>query len=315
MLSRVAERIYWVGRYLERAESMARLVSAYTNQILDLPKEVDPGWGQLIFITGSEELFYGHYQNPDERNVMKFLLADAFNPSAILSCLVAARENVRTTREQMPVETWENINELYLYVKNNIQKGITRRGRYYFLKNVVFRCQQITGLLAGTMSHDAAYDFARIGRNLERGDMSTRIVDSAIAILMPRTDAPGPYDNILWVNVLKSLGAFQMYRQHVQSRVKGRAVVRFLLLDTLFPRSLAHSIAEVEACVTGLPRNERPLRSIARLRGLLKKADIGAMDLEELHVFIDKLQLALSKTHEQIRHAWFKLDDTQPTAA
>ena len=115
MLSRVAERVYWMGRYIERAESTARLVNAYTNQILDLPKGVDP----LVDITGSNELFESHYQNYDERNTVKFLLADTFNSSSIMSALVNARENVRTTRDLMPTEAWEHTNELYLYCKNN----------------------------------------------------------------------------------------------------------------------------------------------------------------------------------------------------
>ena len=210
MLSRVAERLYWMGRYLERVESTARLVSAYTNQILDLPKGVDPGWQQLVGINGSNAIFEGHYQNYDERNTVKFLLADEFNPGSIISGLNAARENVRTTRDVLPTEAWDHTNELYLYCREHAANGVLRKHRFTFLKQVVIRCQQITGLLTGTMSHDQPCNFVRLGRNLERGDMTTRIVDSAVTLLMPRIEAPAPYDSLLWVNVLKSLSAFQM---------------------------------------------------------------------------------------------------------
>lgn len=308
MLSRVAERVYWMGRYIERAESTARLVNAYTNQILDLPKGVDPGWRQLVDITGSNELFESHYQNYDERNTVKFLLADTFNSSSIMSALVNARENVRTTRDLMPTEAWEHTNELYLYCKNNVQNGILRKNRFFFLKHIIFRCQQITGLLAGTMSHDHAYDFVRVGRNLERSDMITRIVDSAVFLLMPRNEAPTAYDNILWVNVLKSLSGFQMYRQHVRNRVNGKDVVKFLLQDVQFPRAVAHTLGEAESCLSDLPRNEAPLRGIARIQRRIREAQTEKMTLDELHAFIDEIQAELNNTHTQIWNTWFSLE-------
>lgn len=315
MLSRVAERVYWMGRYIERAESTARLVNAYTNQVLDLPKGTEPGWRTLVDISGSTELFEGHYQNADERNTVKFLLADVFNSGSILSSLAMARENVRTTRDVLPTEAWEHTNELYLYAKNNVQGGLARRNRFYFLKNIVFRCQQVTGLLDGTMSHDFAYDFVRAGRNLERADMTTRIVDSAVFLLMPRKDEPGEYDNILWVSVLKSLSGFQMYRQHIRNRVVGDAVVRYLLKDTQFPRSVSHSVRVAELSLANLPRNEPPLRSVARLQRRLNDAQTDKMSLEELHEFIDELQAGLNSTHESIYSTWFSLEQASQQQA
>ncbi len=310
MLSRVAERVYWMGRYVERAESTARLINAYTTQVMDLPKGVEPGWKQIINIMGTNGAFEAHYKNYDERNTIKFLLADTDDTSSIMSALAMARENVRTTRDVLPTEAWEHTNELYLYARDNVQQGITRKGRFYFLKNVILRCQQITGLLSGTMSHDAAYDFVCAGRNLERADMTTRIVDSAVFILMPRKDQPSAYDNILWVNVLKSLSAFQMYRQHVRNRVVGDAVIQFLLRDRAFPRSVAHTIAEAEAAVNTLPRRDAPLRALGRLQRRINEAETHKMSLDELHAFIDELQAGFNDVHEQIWGAWFRLDQT-----
>ena len=109
MLSRVAENLYWMARYLERAENTARLITVNANLLLDLPKTVQPGWEPLIEITGSAEIFHANYQQPDERSVVKFLIADTVNPGSILSSLVAARENVRTVRDFMPRETWEQV--------------------------------------------------------------------------------------------------------------------------------------------------------------------------------------------------------------
>jgi len=308
MLSRVAERVYWVGRYIERAESTARLINAYTNQILDMPKDFDPGWKSLVDIVGADELFEGHYQNIDERNVAKFLLLDNFNPSSITTALSLARENVRTTRDVLPTEAAEHMNELYLYARNNGQHALARKNRFYFLKNIIFRCQQLTGMLAGTMSNDAAYDFVKIGRNLERADMTTRIVDSAVFLLLPRREAPAQFDSIFWVNVLKSLSAYQMYRQHVRNRVVGDSVIAYLLKDLAFPRAVAHTIAEAEGALAHLPRNDAALRSTARMRRRINDVDPPKLSLDEMHSLIDEFQGLLSEVHEQICATWFRIE-------
>ena len=190
MLSRVAERVYWIARYIERAENSARLVNAYSNQMLDLPKKFAPGWRQLVEIIGGGSGFEAHYQSDNEHNTVSFLVADAFSPSSILTSVSSARENMRTTRELLPTEAWLHCNELYLYVKTHSAEGVPRRGRHAFLKEVIFRCQQLTGLLAGSMSHDVAYDLVCLGRNLERADLTSRIDDSAKYIFMHRRHAP-----------------------------------------------------------------------------------------------------------------------------
>ena len=307
MLSRVAERIYWIARYIERAENGARLVNAYTHQMLDLPSGVDRGWRQLVDIIGGAPAFEEHYRTYDEHNTVAFLVADDFSPGSILTSVSMARENMRTTRELLPTEAWQHCNELYLQVRQYAREGVSRRGRHGFLKDVIFRCQQLTGLLAGTMSHDTAYDLVRLGRNLERADMTTRIVDSAIFILMPRLSDPGQYDNLLWINVLKSSSADQMYRQHVRHRVEGAAVVKFLLQDRHFPRSVSRAVAEAEFSVHHLPRNEAPLLRILEVRERVLTASIDEMSLEDMHAHIDKLQLALNLVHNEIFRTWFQV--------
>jgi len=307
MLSQVAERLYWTGRYIERAENSARLVNAFTNQMMDLPEGLESGWGQLIDIIGCGSGFEQHYQSYNEHNTVSFLVADGFSPSSIVSSVSMARENMRTTRELLPSEGWQFCNELYLHVKNQSREGVSRRGRYAFLSEVIFRCQQLTGLLSGTMSHDVAYDLVRLGRNLERADMTSRIADSAIFVLMPRRQKPGQYDNLLWVNVLKSSSAYQMYRQHVRGRVEGTKVVKFLLQDGDFPRAVARAIAQAENCMRNLPRNQGPLRRISELRELVGTANIEQMDFARMHGFIDDLQLALNNVHNEIFHTWFHI--------
>ena len=156
MLSRVAENIYWMARYIERAEDTARLINVNANLLLDLPRKTTFGWEPLIYITGCEEQFFENNKEPNERNVIRFLIGDKESPCSILSSLSYARENLRTTRDVVARDAWEQINDLYLYVKDHVDRGISRRGRYDFLKNVIGGSQKITGLLAGTMTHGPA---------------------------------------------------------------------------------------------------------------------------------------------------------------
>jgi len=308
MLSRVAERVYWMGRYVERAESSARLLNAYTNQVMDLPRGVEPGWKHLVDITGANELFEAAAPGYDERGTVNFLVAERENPGSILSAVEMARENVRTTRDVLPTEAWEYANELYLFTKANAERCVARGQRFSVLKTIVARCQQLEGLFAGTMSHGTTYEFVALGRNLERADMTTRIVDSAVFLLMPRRATPGAYDTILWMNVLRSLSAYQMYRQHVRNRVEADEVLRFLLRDRRFPRAVGAALAEIERGLGTLPRHGEALRSLARVRARVDDAPIGDMGLADLHRLIDEVQGDLGELHDRIHATWFSVE-------
>ena len=309
MLARVAERIYWLSRYMERAESTARLVNVYTHLLLDLPKGTQVGWETLIDITGGAEIYPQLYDKKDERNVLLFLLANKNNPSSIFNSLQLARENGRTTREIFPTEAWEMINDLYLYVKSEATRGANRNARHGFVKRVIQSSQQLTGLLAGCMSHTQPYDFVLLGRNLERADMTSRIVDVGVAALTrdPKAaDIIMPYENTLWMSVLRSLNGYQMYRQHVHDRVNAADVVRFLLRDEFFPRTVLHCLNQLTAAATALPNHEECLRVIAGIRRRVQDADLARLMAEkQLYDFIDQLQLELAGVHESLAKTWF----------
>jgi len=158
MLSRSAERLYWLARYLERTENIARLVSVHMNLLMDLPRGVEMGWRQLILISASEQEFYEKNNVANERNITRFLLADASYSGSLFSSLSAARENIRTSRELLPDEAWEQVNEMYLFAKNNLETVADRRHRVLFLNEILKGCQRFTGLLSGYMSHNHLID-------------------------------------------------------------------------------------------------------------------------------------------------------------
>jgi uncharacterized alpha-E superfamily protein len=315
MLSRVAQKLYWLARYVERSENMARLVSVNINLQLDLPRRVRFGWGPLIDITGSADVFAEFYDEPGERNVVRFLINDERNPGSILSSLNAARENGRTVRDIIPREAWEQINNLYLSVKSEAQGGLAQSRRLDLLKSVIGGAQQLTGLLAGTMSHDYGYDFIRVGRNLERADMTSRIIDVRSASLMPdASESLGPFETIQWMSVLKSLTAYQMYRRHERVAVRRPDVLRFLLQDRIFPRAFYHCVGEAEGCLRDLPRNDAPLRLVTQLQRTITEAKPETLTQTALHEFIDGLQLSLGELHDEIHRTYFATTTPAPAA-
>ena len=243
MLSRSAERLYWLARYLERTENIARLVSVHMNLLMDLPKGVEMGWRQLILINASEQEFYEKNNIANERNITRFLLADSSYPGSLFSSLSAARENIRTSRELLPDEAWEQVNEMYLFAKNNLETIANRRHRVLFLNEILKGCQRFTGLLSGYMSHNHPYRFILLGRNIERADMTSRILDLASLLLSEsRSDELRQYETILWMNVLKALNALLMYRNRC---VAGLKVMMYLTFCCWIPscpvRELLHS--------------------------------------------------------------------------
>jgi uncharacterized alpha-E superfamily protein len=306
MLSRVAERIYWMARYLERAENTARIVNVNSNLLLDLPRSITLGWEPLINITGSKISFRRRRLVNKERNVVQFLISDLKNPGSLLNTLQYARENARTIRDIIPREAWEHINALYLSTKSELPGGLAQRRRFDFLGSVISGTQQITGLLAGTMLHDAGYYFLRMGRNLERADMTTRIIDVQASNLLP--DNPEellPYENIQWMSVLQSLSGYQSYRQKMQGRVHRGAVLGFLLQDKEFPRAFLHCLGEVGNCLGYLPRSDLLIAETNRIEKRVSKLDTERLQKQTIHEFIDSLQKELGKIHNMISRNYF----------
>ena len=310
MLSKVAERIYWAARYLERVESTARLLSIYDKLLFDLPRQVNLGWYNLIVINSLEQDFNERYSVRDERNVVKFLLGDESNYSSVISSLQAVRENIRTTRDVIPPETWEMVNELTLYVQENLTQGINRSNRHEFLDNIIKACQQVVGLWYVNMPRDEAWDMVQLGQNLERADMTTRNLDAGVAAILQVEDDDFAVNSrqIIWGNVLRSLNADQPYRRTTRSSVKGDLVVRYLLADENFPRSLLYCVTQMADVASGLPRSKA---IVTFLRQLQEEIPACAEPEELGEVFRDMLntlQLTMAEAHTLIGKTWFLSD-------
>jgi uncharacterized alpha-E superfamily protein len=317
MLSRAAESLYWMARYLERAENTARLINATQQLLLDLPAGASFGWEGLTRIVGLGKLFQQSYAQPDEASVVDFLMASPRNPGSIQSCIRYARENCRTMRDVLPRDLWQRVNSLYLASKRYAQPGITRQERRRMLEELINDRQAVAGVLGTCMSHDVAWEFIGLGEHIERADMTTRILDIQAAILIPRQIGSDPALGLLWVGVLNSLSALQMFRRHAVSAGAGNTgvtaehVLDYLINDPRFPRSVAYCLDAIETHLAELPHKMDPLRALRMAR---RRADCSAgedLGPARQHDYLDEIQADLAGIHDAIAREYFHLHERE----
>ena len=313
MLSRVANSIYWMCRYIERAENVARFISVNLNLQLDLPREKDKHWEPLVATTGDHELFGRNYNDYTEQEVIQFLTFDRDYPNSIISCLYGARENARSIREIISSETWEHLNNFYLEMADAKSRDFALNDPHRFFKIIQMRSHLFTGLLDSTMSHGEAWNFARIGMMLERADKTSRILDVKYFMLLPEIEMVNtPIDNIQWMSVLKSASAFEMFRKEHHT-INPRKVADFLIFDSSFPRSIRHCITKAQVSlhrITGSSTGS--LHNLAEKRLGRLVADLEYADIDEvidfgMHQYLDELQTRLNQVDMAIGTTFFNL--------
>src|SRR5215475_7541773 len=296
MLSRVADCVFWMSRYIERAENAARFVDVNLNLTLDLGGTLANQWDPLVYTTGDHEDFYKRYGAGTQQNALEMLAFDEENPNSIVSCLKFARENARTIREIIAAPVWEELNKFYLMVTDAARNGKAADNPFEFFNHVKRNGQLIVGIMEATMSRGEAWHFAQLGRLLERADKTSRILDVKYYILLPSvTDVGTPLDAIQWSALLKSASALEMYRKR-HGQITPSDVAEFLILDAEFPRALRYCVRGAEEslhAITGTApatyRNQAE-RRLGQLRSELDYAQITDIIDQGLHEFIDSFQ-------------------------
>lgn len=313
MLSRVADSIYWIGRYAERAESVARFVDVNLQLMLDLPLGLASQWAPLVQITGDYESFSGRYPEATLETVIEFLAFDWENPNSIVSCLRAARENARTIREIISSEMWEEINEFYLGVQDPAARRRAREAPPEFFRNVRRTSHLLLGVTDSTLSHSEAWHFAHMGRLLERADKSTRVLDVKYFLLLPDvSDVGTPIDDLHWSAVLRSVSGFEMYRK-IHGQVAAAKIAEFLLLDRDFPRSVHHCLINLSYslhAITGTPMGQFRNPAERRVGQVATELDYTTMDEVfglGLHEYLDGLQVKLNSVGDCVFETFFAL--------
>ena len=306
MLSRVADSIYWMSRYTERAENIARFIDVNLRLALDLPPGADEQWMPLVLITADRPLFELHYDTADRRSVIEFLTFDEANPNSVIRCLGAARDNARSVREAISSEMWEQINRFYHVSRSGHFRELAATDPYAFFSRIRQEAMLFAGMVDATMSHDEGWHFARLGRELERADKTSRILDVKYFLLLPAvSDIGTPMDDLQWSALLSSASALEAYRKRY-GRISPERVAEFLILDRAFPRSILHcliaaqeSLRVLSGARTGTYHNVAEQR-LGRLTARLNYAVIGEVIGEGLHEFLDALQRELNDVGQAV---------------
>ena len=311
MLSRVADSIYWMSRYVERAENVARFIDVNLQLMLDTPSGEGQQWQPLVNTTGDHADFKKRYGIATQQNVLHFLSFDAENPNSILSCLRVARENARTIREIISSDMWLQLNKFYLMVNSAAQNSGALDSLHEFFSAVKNASHLFTGVAAATMTHGEAWHFARMGRTLERADKTSRILDVKYFILLRSVEHVGtPFDDIQWAAVLRSTSAFEMYRK-CHGRISPRDVVDFLLLDREFPRAIHYCLLAARNsvhAVSGTPLGtfrHPPEKLLGQLCSDLSFTGVDEIIQSGLHEYLDELQTKMNQVAAGIYETFF----------
>ncbi len=312
MLSRVAESVYWMARYVERAENLARFIDVTQSLILDQPQDAPEQWEPLVRTTGDEEYFADHYGQPTAGNVVKFLTFDRDYGNSIIASLSAARENARTVREAVSSEVWEHLNGFYHFVKDAASSSNGEPPSDFF-DEVKRQSHLFNGILDATLPRGEGWQFANLGRLLERADKTTRILDVKYFTLLPRIQDVGTtLDDLQWSAVLRSVSAFEAFRKRYHTITVHR-VVEFLILEPNFPRTVSFcvrgandSLHRITGSASETYQNE-PERFLGQLNSELVYADVDTIINHGLHELIDRLQTRLNETSNAIHETFFAM--------
>ncbi len=314
MLSRVADSIYWLNRYIERAENVARFIDVNLKLIMEMPIGMAQQWEPLITTTGDLAIFQERYGQATAENVIHFLSFDPNYPNSILSCLRSARENARSVREIISTEMWEQINSFYLFVNEAATDRSLAAMHHEFFAEIKMSSHLFAGVMDATMTHNEGWHFGQVGRFLERADKTSRILDVKYFILLPSVkDIGTALDEIEWMSLLKSASAYEMYRKTGQHRITPTQVAEFLILNREFPRSIQFCLLQAERSIfqiaeTPLGTWTNPLeRSLGQLRSELDYLTIEEIIQAGLHEFLDHFQQRLNDVSKKLFHTFFTL--------
>jgi uncharacterized alpha-E superfamily protein len=310
LLARTADRLYWGARYIERAEDAARIIRAYNELVVDDPGSTPLRWEPLAILTGSASVTPITATGDDgddggERAVLASLIADRTNVGSIVSSVAAARENLRTTREVMPREAWQAVNQLSHYVEATASGAVDRQLRDRFLAHVIEISRRLDGVLESTMTRDNPYRMLRLGRLIERADMTTRVLGVAAAMYLERSDGDDlAHEQVRWMSVLRSVSALQMYQRATRGPIDGERVVRFLLYYSPFPRSVAGCLDEMRTFVNRLPPGKDVVAALDAAESVLAGSEPVVNDGALLDDAMERVQVAIADLDRTIHHRY-----------
>lgn len=309
LLSRYAECVFWLARYMERIENIARILDVTETFARDRGGR---NWLSVVQINSDEERFLAKYETANAESVLSFYLLDQSNPTSIQSSLQGARENARTIRSLISIEMWSQINVLHHKVRALTVADIEAPRLSKLFRDLRQACQTHTGIVEGTFYRDEAWYFYSLGRYMERADQTTRLLDIKYHLLLPKlTDVGSEFDLSQWNALLRAAAGYQAFRRLYTGTLTPAAVAGFLLFSDSFPRSVSLCLRQVDWLLTQL-RTQFSLRggaaAMERLDGM--RAALGDQTVEHviahgLHEFLDWLQAQNGSLAQEIGQAFF----------
>jgi len=320
MLSRVADSCFWMSRYMERAETNARLLDVNMQLLLDFEEQgvggVETHWRPVIATLEDQDLFSSLYDSISPVNVMEFVTFARENPNSVVSCVAAARENARTVREQISTEMWEQLNRSFLFFENGEARRGYNESPIDFYRLLVDRFHGFQGTTDATMTHGEGWDFLQVGKYLERADSTSRVLDMKYHILLPSGEqVGGAVDSTQWMAVLRSCSAMEAYLKASAGEVTAWQIAAFLILHDEFPRSIRYCIDHLDSSLHRISGCEPSHFSneVERLSGLLRSQldymTIDVIFLQGLHEFLDQTQLQLIEIAEALNDIYCRWMD------
>ncbi|WP_341578711.1 alpha-E domain-containing protein [Microbacterium schleiferi] len=297
MLSRIAESLFWIGRYIERSDGTARILDVHLQLLLEDPWiDEDTACRSLLSVMGSVPPDGLEVVGRDD--VLQRLAVDRMNPSSIAYSVASARENARRAREIVSTELWECLNT----TNSRMPRRLQTEKVHDFFQWARERAALAVGIVDSSTSRDESWQFFTLGRSIERADMTARLLATRSL-----TEASGPS----WTTILRSCGAYEAYLRTYRGIPSARNAAEFLLLDRLFPRSIIYSIQQAEACMSAIdPRADRVghsnsvLRALGRIRNELEYKPVADI-LSDLPEEMERVQLVTREASEAIRHRFF----------
>lgn len=292
MLSRTADHLYWMARYIERAENMARVLDVTYNMSL-VPNAAESEsalWEPALQIAGNIEDFEENHQEYTAASVIHYLAMDEENPSSIFNALRSARENAKAVRVALSAETWENINALWLEFGQFFGANLAESGLSAFCDWVKSRSHLFRGVSFGTMLRDDSFRFVRLGTFIERADNTARLLDVKYHLLLPdEEEVGGAVDYYEWSAVLRSVSAFQAYQKVFSDTIEPWRVAELLVLRDDMPRSLHACFDEITPILEQLSgrRNSECRRIAGELHARLHYGRMDEIFQEGLHEFLE----------------------------
>ncbi len=313
LLTRFAENIFWLARYMERIENLARILDV--NETYNRGHAGDNDWSRIIRLHNDEEAFFERHDAATEFAVISFYIVDRKNPNSIMSCLHFARENARSLRHLISTEMWRQINTFYYRLRG--VKTAELRQLSELCREIKEACQTHTGITEGTFFRNQAWTFYHLGKYLERGDQTTRLLDMRHNMLTRADSEDGEANaarqlDLIEVNtLLRSLAGYHAFRLVHPAGMTAEDVVSFLLFDSRFSRSVAFSFKMVETLIDDLSkahnlrRNAAIRAALTDARYVVKTGTVAGMDAADLHEYLDTLQVKVGVLTSAIDDTYF----------